>query len=158
MSEAEKDDWNLMRAYLARECEQPGFLATFTGGSVLDEIPDLKQIDEFCRRVKAGELCLEYESHYYEFDEEGRYLYDWKSQHNDPSGIMDYMYRILDGCHKLCVMDKYEKAAEILNKVARMEFQMEGGPDISSIWERWQVCLLSGDTSKKGEHSVHFSG
>lgn len=60
-------------------------------------MPDLKEIEEFCGKVESGEIYLEYETHYYEFDDDGRYIDDWKSWHNDPFHAMSFLDRILRG-------------------------------------------------------------
>lgn len=54
MSENEKDEWILDRARLVSESEQSGFLATLTGKKKLVDIPNLQQIDVFCRKVRGA--------------------------------------------------------------------------------------------------------
>ena len=40
-------------------------------------MPSQGEIQELCEKVEHGDIYLEYETHYYEFDDDGRYMDDW---------------------------------------------------------------------------------
>lgn len=52
-------------------------------------MPTRKEIEKFCRKVENKEIYLEYETQYYEFDDDGRYMDDWKRWHHDPFGVKE---------------------------------------------------------------------
>ena len=39
-------------------------------------MPTEQQVEKFCRKVQNGDIFVEYETHYYEFDSDGRYMDD----------------------------------------------------------------------------------
>ena len=41
-------------------------------------MPSQEEIEEFCQKVENKEISMEYETHYYEFDDDGRYMDDWQ--------------------------------------------------------------------------------
>lgn len=81
---AQKDAWILEQAKLVPEAERHDFIMSLTGEKKIAYMPTETEIDEFCKRVWSGEIYVEYETHYYEFDLEGRYVDDWEVWHNDP--------------------------------------------------------------------------
>lgn len=78
MTEAEKDAWILTQAKLIPADKQDDFVLSLTGKKAVFNMPSEKEIAEFCRKAETGEIYFEYETHYYEFDDDGRYMDDWK--------------------------------------------------------------------------------
>ena len=76
MSEEQKDQWILDRAKLCKESGRQGFLQSLTGEKRVPYMPGREEIEEFCRKVEDGDIYVEYETHYYEFDGVGRYMDD----------------------------------------------------------------------------------
>lgn len=124
MSVEEKDAWILTQAKLAEESEAQDFIMSLTGKKKISYMPTELQIEEFCRKVQNGDIFVEYETHYYEFDSEGRYMDDWEVRHNDPQGAFSFLNRIFCGCHDLIRLGEYDLAAAILNKICFLEFQV----------------------------------
>ncbi|HJC23443.1 MAG TPA: hypothetical protein H9761_07035 [Candidatus Eisenbergiella merdavium] len=151
MTEAQKDEWILTQARLLMQEEQEDFLKTLSGRKKLRYMPEEEEIEEFCRKVEDGEIVLEYETHYYEFDDDGRYMDDWKIWHNDPDGAMLFLDRVFMGCHELLRLGEHETAAGVLDRVCRLEFQIveaedsEDGPeeDVFSIVDAAKEGMLS---------------
>lgn len=124
MSEWEKDQWILERAKLLAEDERQGFLMTLSGEKKIAYMPSLQEIEEFCQKAASGEIYVEHEKRYFEFDENGRYLDDWKTWHNDPLGAMDFVDRVLRGCRDLLILGEYKAVSEILDKVCKLSFRV----------------------------------
>ncbi len=122
MSQQEKDQWIVDRARLVEEDGQPGFLRSLSGEERVCDMPESGEIERFCDRVRAGKIYLEYESHYYEFDENGRYFDNWKAWHNDPFNAMEFLDRVFKGCHDLMILGEYRMAAGIFDSVCRLRF------------------------------------
>ncbi len=99
---------------------------SLSGEKKIAYMPSWKEIDEFCRKVEDQEIYFEYETHYYEFDDDGRYMDDWKIWHNDPFKAMPFLDGIFRGCHDLLVLGEYKMAADILGKACRLEFILRG--------------------------------
>lgn len=135
MSEKEKDEWILKRARLLDESEQQGFMMSLTGEKMITYMPSVSEIDEFCDKVQSGDIYVEYETHYYEFDDDGRYMNDWKVWHNDPQRAFPFLNRVFEGCQDLCVLGEYKTAAEILNKVCKLRFQVMEAEDSEDCCE-----------------------
>lgn len=68
-------------------------------------MPSQGENEEFCEKVDHGDIYLEYETHYYEFDDDGRYMDDWKVWHNDPFQAMGFLNRVFRGCHDLLLLN-----------------------------------------------------
>lgn len=124
MSEEQKNQWILSQAKLCNESQRQGFLQSLTGEKKVPYMPVQREIDEFCRKVEEEEIYVEYETHYYEFDDDGKYMDDWKSWHNDPFGAMPVLDSILMGCHDLLILGEYGMAADILDRVCRLKFKV----------------------------------
>mgnify|MGYP002509956288 CR=1 FL=1 len=124
MSEEQKNLWILSQAKLCEESKRQGFLQSLTGEKKIPYMPSQREIGEFCHKVENGDIYLEYETHYYEFDDDGRYIDDWKTWHNDPFKAMLYLDSIFKGCHDLLILDEYGMAADILDKVCKLEFEV----------------------------------
>jgi hypothetical protein len=128
MSETEKDKWILEQAKLLKESKQQGFLMSLSGEKKIMYMPSQREIEEFCEKVENGEIYLEYETHYYEFDDNGRYMDDWKVWHNDPLDAFPFLNRIFWGCHDLLVLNEYKAVTNILDRVCKLEFKVFESP------------------------------
>lgn len=109
--------------------KQEYFLLSLSGEKKIIDMPTLKEIDEFCTRVEDGEIYFEYETHYYEFDDDGRYMDDWKSWHNDSFGTIPFINRIFAGCHDLLRLEEYQTVSDILGRVCELQFPVEEAED-----------------------------
>lgn len=138
MSEEQKNQWILSQAKLCNENEQQGFLKSLTGEKKITYMPGQREIEEFCRKVENKEIYVEYETHYYEFDSEGHYMDDWETCYNDPFGAMSYWESILTGCHDLLILGEYKTAADIMDKVCRLEFEVMEAPDSEDYVEVYE--------------------
>lgn len=124
MSVEEKDAWILTQANLTEESEAEDFIMSLTGEKKISYMPTELQIEEFCKKVQNGDIFVEYETHYYEFDSDGRYMDDWEVRHNDPQGAFSFLNRTFRGCHDLICLGEYDLATAILNKICCLEFQV----------------------------------
>ena len=122
MTSQEKDEWIIMQAQLLDETKQPDFLKSLSREKLIVGMPDYETIDEFCKQVRDGEIYLEYETHYYEFDSTGKYMDDWEVWYNDPHQAMDFIDDIFKGCHDLNKLAGYEQTNRILGQICRLEF------------------------------------
>lgn len=129
MSEAEKDEWILTQAKLLEEKEQQSFFMSLSGEKKVIYMPSQGEIDKFCEKVACGEIYLEYETHYYEFDDDGRYIDDWKVWHNDPFLAIGFLNRVFMGCHDLMLLNEYKTVVDILDRVCKLEFKVIESPD-----------------------------
>lgn len=136
MSEEQKDQWILDRAKLCKESGRQGFLQSLTGEKRVPYMPGREEIEEFCRKVEDGDIYVEYETHYYEFDDDGRYMDDWMSWHNDPFSAMSFWSSIFRGCHDLLVLGEYRMAADILDRVCRLKFEVVEAQDSDEYGEK----------------------
>lgn len=50
-------------------------------------MPTEAEIEAFCKKVWKGDIFVEYEIHYYEFNSNGRYADDGYVHHNDPQEV-----------------------------------------------------------------------
>lgn len=50
-------------------------------------MPTEAEIEVFCKKVWKGDIFVEYEIRYYEFDSNGRYADDGYVHHNDPQEV-----------------------------------------------------------------------
>lgn len=179
MSVEQKDAWILTRAELLSESEQQDFLLSLSGEKKITYMPAKAEIDEFCRKVKSGDISVEYETHYYEFDSDGRYMDDWAVHYNDPQDAFLFLDRAFRGCHDLIRLGEYELAGQILDKICRLEFQVTEAEDSEDFaedsvftildarredmlsmdeWEiayDWIIALLSGEANNEG---MEFAG
>ncbi len=129
MSEAEKEEWILTQAKLLEENEQQSFLMSLSGEKKVIYMPSQGEIEELCEKVDHGDIYLEYETHYYEFDDDGRYMDDWKVWHNDPFQVMGFLNRVFSGCHDLLLLNEYKTVVDILDRVCKLEFKVIESPD-----------------------------
>ena len=127
-------------------------------------VPEDKEIDDFCEKVISGEIYLEYNTWYEEFDSFGSYKDDWEVEYLDPCGILDYMDRLFDGCHDLLRIGSYQHAAGILEKICRLEFlieEYEGSEDFDpdanpfSLADVYRHHLLDTDRNQVAEDLIY---
>lgn len=112
-----------------RESEEQDFIMALTGEKKISYMPTEPQIEEFCEKVQNGDIFVEYETHYYEFDLEGRYMDDWEVRHNDPQDAFSFLNRTFLGCHDLICLGEYDLVAAIFNKICRQGFQVVEAED-----------------------------
>lgn len=154
MSEAEKEEWILSQARLLEEREQQDFLMSLSGEKKIIYMPSQREIEEFCEKVKSGEIYLEYETHYYEFDDNGRYMDDWKVWHNDPLGAMPFLNRTFKGSHDLLILSEYRAVADILDRVCGLEFKVAEAVDSEDFEDDSPYTVA--DADKEGLLSVNI--
>lgn len=155
MSEFEKDAWILSQAKLLSEQRQTDFLLSLSGEKKIIDMLPLDEIVKFCQQVESGEVYFEYETHYYEFDDEGRYVDDWGVWYNDPFDIGSMMDNIMSGCRKLLCLEEYQKVFDILDKVFQLKFFIEEAENSEDIPEEEYLSLLNAD--KEGIFSESLS-
>ena len=126
---ARKDAWILEQAKMAPKSVWQDFIMSLTGEKKIIYMPTEAEIEAFCKKVQEGEIYVEYETHYYEFDSEGRYMDDWKIWHNDPQGAFPFLDRAFKGCHELLRLGEYKSARTILDKICRLGFQVAEAED-----------------------------
>lgn len=124
MLPAQKDAWILSKAKLLPESKQEDFMMTLTGQKLIEYMPTEAEIAQFCQKVQDGQIYVEYDTCYCEFDENGRYMDDWKAWHNDLYDAFPFLDRAFRGCHDLVQLEKYELAGRILDQICRLEFRV----------------------------------
>lgn len=124
MSEKNKDAWILSQAKLLPENGRTGFLMSLSGQKSAGSMPTMEEIDKFCDDVESGEIYFEYETHYYEFDDDGHYMDDWKTWHNDPCNIAGFLNRIFCGCHDSFLLDEYQVIADVMNRICNLTYMV----------------------------------
>lgn len=97
MSEEEKDQWIMNQAILCHENDRDDFLKTLTGEKLVEDVPDDRAIEEFCQKVINGDIYVEYETHYCEFDDYGHYVDDWFEDYHDPKGAFSFLDKVFNG-------------------------------------------------------------
>lgn len=156
MSQQEKEQWIIDQAKRLREEEEPGFLRSLSGEMRVCSMPGLDDIKKFCERVRAGEIYMEYEAHYYEFDENGRYFDGWKVRHNDPFHAMDFLDRVFKGCHDLMMLGEFRTAAAVFEQVCRLRFAVVKAPDSDRFMDDDSLFTLK-DAEREGILSKDIS-
>lgn len=124
LSPKQKDTWILEQAKLTPQSAYQDFILSLTGEKKILYMPTEMEIEEFCKKVQNGEIYVEYETHYCEFNSEGRYIDDWETWHNDPKSAFPFLDRTFRGCHDLLHLGEYELARKILDQICRLEFQV----------------------------------
>lgn len=152
MPEAKKDAWILSQVKLLSESQQEGILLSLSGEKKIIDMPMYDEINKFCERVENGEIYFEYETHYYEFDDDGRYMDDWKIWHNDVFGAIPFLDRVFAGCHDLMCLGEYEDVVSILDRVCELEFSVEKAEDSEDEPEEETFSLS--DADKEGMFSI----
>lgn len=92
-------------------------------------MPTVEEIDDFCERVENGEFYFEYEKHYYEFDNDGKYMDDCKIWHNDIIQVVPFLDRVFAGCHYLLRLEEYGDVSKTLCKVCDLQFLVKKAED-----------------------------
>lgn len=147
MSEEQKDAWILSRAKLLSESEQQGFLMSLSGEKIITYMPARSEIESFCKAVQDGDICMEYDYHYYEFSPEGRYVDNWILHYHDPQGAFSFLDRVFRGCRDLERLGEYGQAGQILDQVCRLEFQVVKAAD-SEEFEK-ELSFLIADAEEE---------
>lgn len=124
MTEAEKDAWIISQAKITAKYRQEDFYKCLCGKKRSLYMPEFEEIDAFCGKVRNGEIVVEYETHYMEFDEFGHYIDDWVQTYHDPSRAFYFIETVFSGCHDLIVLEEYEKAQKVLEKVLYLKFDI----------------------------------
>ena len=151
MPEAEKDAWILSQAKLLSERQQEGILLSLSGEKKIIGMPMYDEIHKFCEKVENGEIYFEYETHYYEFDDDGRYVDDWKTWHNDVFGAIPFLDSVFAGCHDLLRLKEYEDVERVLDRVCELKFSVEKAEDSEDELEEETFSLS--DADKEGMFS-----
>ena len=141
MTEQEKDAWILSQAKILPEWEQEGFYKSICGTKKVIHMSEPSEIDEFCRKVKNGDIHVEYEAHYVEFDDFGHFHDDWEQDFHDPDHAMPFLSSVFHGCHDLIVLEEYSQALEVLDKVMTLEFAIVDHPDTDDTCEDESMSL-----------------
>ncbi len=71
MTESEKDLWIISQAKLLPVWKQEDFYKSICGTKKVIDMPERDKITTFCEKVRNGDICVEYETHYVEFDDYG---------------------------------------------------------------------------------------
>lgn len=129
MTETEKDDWIISQARILSEWKQEDFYKSICGKKKVIDMPEKSEIAEFCKKVRNGEIVVEYETHYVEFDEYGHFHDDWEHDFYDPDYAMIFISSVIRGCHDLIILKEYESALEVLDEIIGLEFTIEDHPD-----------------------------
>lgn len=156
MSDSEKEAWIIERAKLQHESDRQDFLMSLSGKKKVIYMPSQEEIDEIIERIESGEIYVEYETHYYEFDSDGRYMDDWEASYNDPFNVMGFLNRVFRGCHDLMLLDEYETVVETLDKVCNLKFEVKEAPDSEDSDFESQFTLEDADSEGmiKNAHGV----
>lgn len=152
MSEVEKDEWIITQAQLLEERNRGNFLLSLSGEKKVIDMPSAREIEEFCRNAENGNIYFEYETHYYEFDDDGRYMDDWRVWHNDPFGAAHFLSRVFSGCHDLLVLGENQEAAAILSRILNLKFQVETAENSEDLSEEDTFSMV--DADEEGLFSV----
>ena len=153
-----KDAWILEQAKMVSEEMRQDFIMSLTGEKKITYMPTEAEIDEFCKKVQNGEICVEYETHYFEFDSDGRYMDDWKIWHNDPQGAFPFLNRTFRGCHDLLRLGEYKLARKILDRICRLEFQVVEAEDSEDFEDDSPFTIADADKEQKLSMQIHKIG
>lgn len=129
MTEEAKDQWILTQARLLPEHKQEDFYQSICGKKVVMNMPGLDEIAAFCDRVERGEIVMQYETHYIEFDDFGDYHDEWEHDFHDPDHAMNFVSSVLHGCHDLIILGDYETAFKLLDQMLNLCFVIVDHPD-----------------------------
>ena len=135
MTPDEKDDWILAQARILPEWKREDFYKSVCGSKKVIDMPERSEIDEFCEKVRNGEIAVEYETHYVEFDDFGNFHDDWEYDFYDPEQAMTFLSAVISGCHDLIVLEEYASAFEIFEEIIGLEFRIEDHPDTDDSCE-----------------------
>lgn len=149
LSPVRKDAWILEQAKMTPEAMRQDFILSLTGEKKITYMPSETEIEEFCNKVQNGEIYVEYETHYYEFDSDGRYMDDWKVWHNDPKGAFPFLDRTFIGCRALLHLGEYKLAWNILDKVCRLDFQVIEAEDSEDFEDDSPFTIADAEQEQK---------
>lgn len=93
------------------------------------DMPTMGDIEKFCEQAEQGRIYFEFEMHYYEFDDDGRYMDDWKRWHNDRFGAIPFIDKVFDGCHDLMRLEEYQTVSDIMDRVCELQFPVKTAED-----------------------------
>jgi len=133
MSVEKKDEWIISQAKLVGYYQD--FIDSLLGNKKIQYMPKISEIENFCKKVRCGEIYLEYETHYLKFDASGRYYGDWDIQYNDPLNAMTFLQGVFRGCHDLILLEEYKSAVDILNEICRLEFEIMDSPESEDCYQ-----------------------
>lgn len=129
MTENEKDAWIFSQAKILPEWKRKDFYKSICGTKKVIDMPEKNEIDEFCEKVRNGDITVRYETHYVEFDDFGHFHDDWEYAFYDSNQAMAFISSVIRGCHDLIVLEEYGVALEILDNIIGLEFTIEDHPD-----------------------------
>lgn len=141
MTEEEKDAWILSQAKILSNWKQEDFYKSICGTKKVIDMPERTEIEAFCEKVRDGDICVEYETHYVEFDDYGHFHDDWEHDYYDPDHAMAFISSVIRGCHDMIVLEEYKTAFEILDDIIRLEFVIEDHPDTDDTCEEESMNL-----------------
>ena len=129
MTEKEKDEWIISQVKILPVWKQEDFYKSICGIKKVIDMPERSEISEFCQKVSSGDITVEYETHYVEFDDYGHFHDDWEHDYYDPDHAMTFLSSVIRGCHDLIVLEDYKQAFEILDEIIGLEFTIVDHPD-----------------------------
>ncbi len=135
MTENQKDEWVLSQAKLLPERKQEDFYKSLCGTKKVINMPERSEIDEFCDKVRNGDIAVEYYCCYVEFDASGHYYDDWEYDFYDTDYAMFFISSVISGCHDLILLEEYDTALEILDNIIGLEFTIEDHPETEDTCE-----------------------
>ena len=129
MTETEKDAWILSQAKILPTGKQEDFYKSICGTKKVINMPDRDEITAFIEKVRNGDISVEYETHYVEFDDYGHYHDDWEYDFYDPEHAMSFISSVIRGCHDLIILKEYEDAFQILDDIIGLKSAIIDHPD-----------------------------
>ena len=141
MTETEKDAWILSQAKILPTWKQEDFYKSICGTKKVINMPDRDEITAFSEKVRNGDISVEYETHYVEFDDYGHYHDDWEHDFYDPENAMSFISSVIRGCHDLIVLEEYEDAFQILDDIIGLKFAIIDHPDTDDSCEEEYMDL-----------------
>ena len=135
MTEAEKDSWILSQAKILPTWEQEDFYKSICGTKKVINMPEPDEIKAFCEKVGNGDISVEYETHYVEFDDYGHFHDDWEHDFYDPKHAMSFISSVIRGCHDLIILEEHEDAFRILDDIIGLRFAIIDHPDTDDTCE-----------------------
>lgn len=135
MTEKEKDAWILSQAKIFPAWQHEDFYKSITGTKRVINMPEKGEISSFCNKVREGDIFVEYETHYVEFDDYGHFHDDWEYDFYDSKHAMRFISSVVAGCHDLIILEEYEDAFKILDDIIRLEFVIVDHPDTDDSCE-----------------------
>lgn len=135
MNEAQKDKWILSQAKILPAGKRDDFYKSLCGTKKVMNMPDLDEIEAFCRKAEKEQITIGYLTYYAEFDDEGHYRDDWEEEYYDTNNTMPFISSVIRGCHDLIVLKEYKAAYKALDKVLGLKFLIVDDPDSEDVCE-----------------------